>query len=273
MLRWIASDVRRSSSAGLNCRYSVPARRSGCGPPARRTRRRPEHLVVVVEAERQAALEHVAPVRAVAVVARQSLHQRRAVDVDLEGRDVDRPAVDVGVAVFTGPWSVKARVSFENVGMRSKLGAGRAAGMRRSTHLRAWRRRIRLSLELANLQRARAGGVGGGVRRHGRDDGAAARARGAVLLDRARAGRVQPERVAQLGPPAARVGPAAGAAGRLRLAARRRQRARGRARTRRCRSRSTAGWAGGSCRPSGCSTTCTTRATCPGTTSASGAST
>src|SRR5947207_9337148 len=62
-----------------------------------------EDLVAIAVVIGDLAVQHVAPVRAVAPVVRQALQERRAVDVDAERQKVDRVAVDVLVAVFDRP--------------------------------------------------------------------------------------------------------------------------------------------------------------------------
>ena len=78
----IAAATARSSSAGLNCTNSLPASRERdvAGRQVEGVAGL-EDLLAVGEAEGQPALEHVAPVRALAAVVGQPLEQRRRVDV------------------------------------------------------------------------------------------------------------------------------------------------------------------------------------------------
>ena len=92
----IVASTTRSSSLGLNCTNSLPGvgQRHVAGREVERVAGL-EDLLVVGEAVGQPALEHVAPVRALAAVVGQPLEQRRPVDVLAERHEVDRVAVDV----------------------------------------------------------------------------------------------------------------------------------------------------------------------------------
>ena len=144
-----------------------------CGRAAGRTRRRPRTISSRSgEAVGEPALEHVAPVRAVAAVVGQALQQRGAVDIDPEGQEVDGVAVDVLVPVLDRAVAARRARRFPSTpsasrpplaGLRSSLGIARCGGMRRSPHLPATVRRRPLLRQQAVLHReqARAGPAGG----------------------------------------------------------------------------------------------------------------
>src|SRR5439155_4642167 len=74
-----------------------------------------QHLVLAIDREGHPSLEHVPPVRAVALVVGQPLEQRGRVDVLLERHELDRVPVDLLVPGLDGPVIVVLGVLLGNL--------------------------------------------------------------------------------------------------------------------------------------------------------------
>ena len=93
----ITASVLRSSSAGLNMHdlgAGLVLHRDVAGRRVEGVAGL-EDLLAVGEAKGHPAVDHVAPVRALAAVVRKPLHQRRRVDVLAERREVHRVALEL----------------------------------------------------------------------------------------------------------------------------------------------------------------------------------